>query len=444
MTTAPSGFDVDFLTFEQNGSSATGQGADGWQGGTRLVRLAPGFDLVFFRHPHRDSLDGSVQLFRSGAEGLLVEEHAGGTVPTLVAHNSTNADYLLIAGQLLSGGKQNRGLNADLLVGAGQRAEIPVTCVEQGRWSAQPRGRFHHAGIEPLEVRASKHRDVSSSMRAGAGHRARQDQVWKGVADLSRDLGATNARSDLLESMAQARARRNQPTDATGEANADAARDREEREEAVMRIEHMRSEVARLSLEIADVAASVASDGNYDRLLRLQRRQMELFRSLRRALEIQHELQARPVVVEIPSEPLALDLADACAKEATGLLVYFDGEFVAGDLFASGAWFETLYPDLRESALMSWERVRRHAARLGTARTAPAESSVAAHAASTVREALRGSWHEKPTPAHGRHLLLEHDSLEGSVLCRERTPLHLLLGTKQVPAAFRAAESPRA
>jgi hypothetical protein len=61
-----------------------------------------------------------------------------------------------------------------------------------------------------------------------------------------------------------------------------------------------------------------------------------------------------------------------------------------------------------------------------------------------VREALRGSWHEKPTPAHGRQLLLEHESLEGSVLCRGRTPLHLLLGTKQVPTAFRAAESPRA
>ena len=38
-------------------------------------------------------------------------------------------------GEQLAGGKQNRVLNASILVPAKSELPIPVTCVERGRWA---------------------------------------------------------------------------------------------------------------------------------------------------------------------------------------------------------------------------------------------------------------------------------------------------------------------
>ena len=53
---------------------------------------------------------------------------------------------------------------------------IPVSCVEQGRWGY--RGRQFHPGDASLyaALRARKAAHVSQSVRAGRGHRADQGQ----------------------------------------------------------------------------------------------------------------------------------------------------------------------------------------------------------------------------------------------------------------------------
>jgi hypothetical protein len=70
----------------------------------------------------------------SGA--LLITERGSATVPELIVDNRGKAHVLLLAGEILLGGKQNRVLREDILLPplSGPRS-ISVYCVEQGRWS---------------------------------------------------------------------------------------------------------------------------------------------------------------------------------------------------------------------------------------------------------------------------------------------------------------------
>ena len=55
-------------------------------------------------------------------------------MPELSFENPSAEKILLVDGDELVGAKQNRILNLTILVGAGQKVVIPVSCVEQGRW----------------------------------------------------------------------------------------------------------------------------------------------------------------------------------------------------------------------------------------------------------------------------------------------------------------------
>ena len=63
------------------------------------------------------------------------EVDEAGTVPELVVENPLAERVLLYDGEELVGAKQNRILNVSVLVEAKSKLRIPVSCVEQGRWS---------------------------------------------------------------------------------------------------------------------------------------------------------------------------------------------------------------------------------------------------------------------------------------------------------------------
>jgi len=55
-------------------------------------------------------------------------------VPNLAVDNKGERFVLFVEGQELRGAKQNRVLNASVLIAAHTKTVIPVSCVEQGRW----------------------------------------------------------------------------------------------------------------------------------------------------------------------------------------------------------------------------------------------------------------------------------------------------------------------
>src|SRR3954453_21127095 len=131
--------------------------------------------------------------------GFRVEEVDGaGSVPELAVHNPLNANVLLYDGEELLGAKQNRILNVTVLVAAQSKTVIPVSCVEEGRWSARSaffRGAPHAA--YPALRRRKAERLSAEPMERGAA----QSVVWDEVRAKSarhQVASATGAQSDIF------------------------------------------------------------------------------------------------------------------------------------------------------------------------------------------------------------------------------------------------------
>jgi hypothetical protein len=112
----------------------------------------------------------------------VTEVSAEGRVPELAFENGSCEKILLVDGDELVGAKQNRILNLSILVGGGQKLVIPVSCVEQGRWSWRG-GEFRAARRTMFaKARARKTRHVTESLRFNGDRRSNQSDVWAGIA----------------------------------------------------------------------------------------------------------------------------------------------------------------------------------------------------------------------------------------------------------------------
>jgi len=432
------------------------------------VSLAKGFDFVFVRPGSPNPAASTVRLFGDTAiEGFTIEElSASGSVPALQAKNATTFDVLLIAGQLVQGGKQNRGINADMLVGAGQSAKIPVTCVEQGRWSGTPRSRFGHAGFEPIDVRFSKMRDVHESQRAGRAAEANQSKVWSTISQMSRELRSESPSADLLHSLRATRERVRRPMGASATEGQSAGPSTGHRAatvdpgvvEQLRLIEERLRMMQREARTVMEQLSAQLAEGDSAEISALRRQLDHALRGLsllqqqydRLRLQVDETVAGTGGVGGVGGaggtggmggaavERVDIAVADAAAQGAAGMLVFFNGEFLAGDIFADPQWFAKVYGDLRDSALMSWDVVARRRARSNLEMDHESSAKAASTARSVVRDALGGDWNERAPIAHGRSMLLEHPYLESAVLGgRDGSPLHLLVGTKQQPAILR-------
>ena len=131
------------------------------------------------------------------ASGLLevTEFTDGGSVPTLKVANKGDAPALLMAGEQLSGGKQNRVLNASILVAPHSELPIPVSCVERGRWAYRS-AKFGSAGSSShSRLRKLMHGHATMSYRAEGKPSSRQGEVWQ---EVDRKMSETGSHSQTM------------------------------------------------------------------------------------------------------------------------------------------------------------------------------------------------------------------------------------------------------
>jgi hypothetical protein len=133
--------------------------------------------------------------------GLRIDEVSeSGSVPELAVHNPTDANVLLYDGEELLGAKQNRILNVTVLVGAKSTVPIPVSCVEEGRWSRRSASFDSAPHAAHPELRRLKAERLSAApMERGAA----QADVWEAVRAKSARLGVrspTGANADVFRS----------------------------------------------------------------------------------------------------------------------------------------------------------------------------------------------------------------------------------------------------
>jgi hypothetical protein len=156
---------------------------------------------LFAEPSHGVEYDLSDEAINKGT--VTVEEVSeAGSVPDLSVENRGDLRVLFLEGEKLVGAKQNRILNASVLIAAHRKSKIPVSCVEAGRWGYKSR-QFGSGGTHsPSMLRRVLKASVSKSVKAKRGHRSDQGGVWEEVARQQRALGAfsgTSAMSDTFE-----------------------------------------------------------------------------------------------------------------------------------------------------------------------------------------------------------------------------------------------------
>ncbi len=154
-------------------------------------------------------IDGTVErdyltLDEALADGTakVTEVSASGSVPELQFLNEGDRPVLLLDGEELVGAKQNRVLNLSILAPAHKAITIPVSCVEQGRWSNSS-AEFHSEDrVQFSRGRSAKAASVSMSMASGGSRRSNQGEVWQNISEKSTRMGVsseTGSMSDIYK-----------------------------------------------------------------------------------------------------------------------------------------------------------------------------------------------------------------------------------------------------
>lgn len=161
---------------------------------------------------------------------VTISEQARESVPELLAVSVSDAPVVLVGGEQVIGGLQNRVLNTTILLAPHVSLNIPVTCVEAGRWHdaraisdeqpadsapqldaearyAQGR-RFSSDEAAYASLRKKHYAAVSGSLATGGGHTSDQGAVWGEVASRMRTTGSfspSGAMDALFKSPERAR-----------------------------------------------------------------------------------------------------------------------------------------------------------------------------------------------------------------------------------------------
>jgi hypothetical protein len=111
---------------------------------------------------------------------VRITEFDEGDVNNLTFQNTADKPVFLLAGEVVIGGKQDRIIGRNTVIPAKTTQQVPVYCVEHGRWTVQT--------AEFTTANALAH----GRLRAQASY-ASQDDVWKEVAQKNAVRKTSNA-----------------------------------------------------------------------------------------------------------------------------------------------------------------------------------------------------------------------------------------------------------
>ncbi len=130
----------------------------------------------------------------------IAEVSDQGTVPELRVVNRGGDPALFLEGEELRGGKQNRILNASVLVPPRSEVTVPVSCVEQGRWRRDVDHSSPSQTVCPPTLRFTLKSSVGQSLHEGRGHRSDQLAVWGDVRRQHDTLGVQSVTTSMSDS----------------------------------------------------------------------------------------------------------------------------------------------------------------------------------------------------------------------------------------------------
>lgn len=142
--------------------------------------------MMVAKTPDQSAAQDVATLTEALAQGWLTvtEVGNGGTVDTLLVRNDGPRPVLLLAGELLQGGKQDRIVIKDTILPPGVTTKVSVNCVEHGRWTSGKET------FKPLSYQAP------ASVRAKAMYED-QSAVWGSVSEYNNAAGYKGAETSV-------------------------------------------------------------------------------------------------------------------------------------------------------------------------------------------------------------------------------------------------------
>lgn len=129
----------------------------------------------------------------------ITETSPTGDVPFLLFENTGDKPIILLDGEELVGGKQNRIINTTLVILANTTVKIPVSCIQAGRWQHE-RADFRSAGsVFRARSRAVHKATVTHNLFERRSFSSDQRAVWNEVAASLGELGVSSSTSNFME-----------------------------------------------------------------------------------------------------------------------------------------------------------------------------------------------------------------------------------------------------
>lgn len=128
----------------------------------------------------------SLRVAMEGKKVKITEQVGGASVPRLLIENVSQDTIMILAGEMVNGGRQNRVVAQDVIIPPQSGAmDLTVFCVEHGRWSAS--GEANGKDFESYGQVAAQ------DVRATAAKKQSQTEVWEKVSEVVTKNGAENS-----------------------------------------------------------------------------------------------------------------------------------------------------------------------------------------------------------------------------------------------------------
>ena len=129
----------------------------------------------------------------------VVELSQGGSVPELKVVNKSDRLVLVLDGEELVGARQNRIVNTTILIAGKTTTVIPVSCVEQGRWSYRSDKFSSEKRLMASTLRAHKAEQVKYSLKNTGNFRSNQGEIWNDISSKAFRMAAESPSMAMSE-----------------------------------------------------------------------------------------------------------------------------------------------------------------------------------------------------------------------------------------------------
>jgi len=133
----------------------------------------------------------------------VTEVSESGRVAALLLNNQSDQAVFLLDGEELIGAKQDRIINLSLLAPARTILEIPVSCVEQGRWQHRTRESAATGRTFFSKGRARKAFHVSENLRDAGVAWSDQGEVWLDIDQMMRRMAVRSSSDAIADAYGQ-------------------------------------------------------------------------------------------------------------------------------------------------------------------------------------------------------------------------------------------------